>query len=157
VADYDLRCPFCGTPTVDGRCPSCAQAPERTTPSGISAERSSAHVDVPASQRSSGSVDRLAIYTPEGGRPGTFARAATLLAASISVVAFVVLVVALLVGLGAALFGAATATSGWLSALLLMLSVVLAGLLAICATGLSIVWRHRGDYEAARDPTSSSR
>ena len=156
MADYDLRCPFCGTPTFDGRCPSCAQVPERATPSGVSADRTSAHVEVPASERSAGSVDRLAIYTPEGGRPGTFARVATLLAASISLAAFILLVVVLLVGLVAALIGAAETSSAWLSALLLVLGVILLALLAICATGLSIIWKHRGDYAAARRATTSS-
>jgi len=156
MTDYDLRCPFCGTPTVEGRCPSCTHGPTQRAPRGVSADRTSAHVDVPASERSSGSVDRLALYTPEGGRPSLFARGATLLAASISVAAFGLLVIVLIIGLGAALFGAADTTSTWLSVLLVLLSVVIIAVLAVCATGLSIIWKHRGDYEAARSSTTSS-
>jgi cytochrome c biogenesis protein CcdA len=81
---------------------------------------------------------------------------ATLLAASISVAAFLVLVVVLFVGLGAALLGAAETTSTWLSVLLVVLSVVMIAFLAVCATGLSIIWKHRGDYEAARNSTTGS-
>ncbi len=156
MADYDLRCPFCGAQTVGGRCPNCAQGPERSAPSGVNADRTSAHVEVPVNERSKRSVDRLAIYTPEGGRPGTFARVATLLAASISAGAFVVLVLLLLVGLGAALVGAVAAASPWLSVMLVILCAVILVVLAVLATGLSIIWKHRGDYSAARRAASEA-
>jgi sterol desaturase/sphingolipid hydroxylase (fatty acid hydroxylase superfamily) len=97
-----------------------------------------------------GSVDRLAIYTPAGGRPGTFARVATVLAASISVGLLVVIAVALLIGFFAALGGALSTSSALGAVGLAILAAVLALVLAVFATGLSIIWRHRQDYEEAR-------
>ena len=107
-------------------------------------------------ERSKRSVDRLAIYPPEGGRPGTFARVATLLAASISAGAFVVLVLLLLVGLGAALVGAVAAASPWLSVMLVTLCALILVVLAVLATGLSTIWKHRADYSAVRRAASEA-
>lgn len=156
MADYDLHCPFCGTQTVDGICPACAQGPERIAPQGVSSSRDTAHVDVPTSDRHAGSVDRLAIYTPEGARPGRFARGATLIAASISVTVFLALVVMLVAGLIATLFASATTSNSWLSVLFLMIGALLIVMLAICGTGLSIIWKHRGDSETARNASAGS-
>ena len=107
-------------------------------------------------ERSRGSVDRLAIYTPEGGRPGSFALVATLLAASISAGAFVALALLLLAGLGAALVGAATAASLWLSVMLVTLCALILVVLAVLATGFSIIWKHRADYSAVRRAASEA-
>jgi hypothetical protein len=156
MVDYELHCPFCGEATVDGRCPSCAPLPQRTAPAGTKADRTSAHVDVAQGMKYGGEVDRLAIYTPAGGRSSWFARLATVVAASVSVGIFIVVTLGLLAAFIAALVGSIS-TSSLLAAVVLGLAAVLALVaLTVCATGLFIVWQHRDDYAASRRASASS-
>jgi hypothetical protein len=150
VADYQLRCPFCGGQTVDGRCPSCAQGPVRRSPAGTSSSREVGHVDLAEGARYAGETDRLALYTPVGGRRSLLARAATVLAASLGAGLLILLTSGLAIGLLVSIWGALVTTSVVATALLLVLAALQALALVILGTGLSIVWRHRDDYAAQR-------
>ena len=150
MADYQLRCPFCGSQTVDGRCPSCAQGPAQAPPSGTSSTRDAAHVDPVESARYGGETDRLALYTPAGGRRSLLARAATVLAASLGAGLLGLLCLGLVIGLVASLWGAAVTSSLLARILLLVLAGIQVLVLAVLGTGLGILWRHRGDYAAQR-------
>jgi len=144
VADHELRCPFCTTPLVDGRCPRCATAPRGPGPTGVTATREQASVDSSLIARVDGERDRLGVFTPTGST-GLFAKVATLLATAFGAVVGVVVAVVLLGVVGGALAGVVHFASGrwWLSVLLALVGLVAAIGLVVEGAGLVTLVRTR--------------
>jgi len=142
VGTYDMRCPFCGSETVGGSCPSCGR--DLQVLEGIRSTRDWAHVDGTIGvNKAEGDVHSFGLFIPKGQRGGfmksmTVLTVVALLMLTISVIAFISFILLLLLDAGA------SAAAGVLAALL-VLPVLMGG------AAVYILWKHRGDWARQRE------